>query len=292
MIIIKLQGGLGNQLFQYAYGLKISLLLGQNFYLDTSLLSGDRIGVTPREFELYPYKISAAVISNDDSKSIGIVKSPYFIKILTRFNLAFRNCKYFNEKKFNIFDMELDDPNFSFVFEGYWQGEKYFNEVQNELREQIGSYQLHPSANSLKHEMLNCNSVALHVRRGDYISNPKAAKFHALCGLSYYKSAMDLIVQHIDFPHFYIFTDDPEWVSVNLSSKHPLKIVSGLANLTHHDELSLMSSCRHNVISNSSFSWWGAWLNPNPDKTVIAPKVWHKTNKVNDDLLPKDWICM
>jgi len=292
MLVIKLQGGLGNQLFQYAYGLKMSLLLRQKVYLDISLLSANRFGVTPRTYELYPYKISASLLSVRDSKSIGIVKYPYLVKILARFNLTFRNCKYFYEDQFNFYDAKLTDPNYSLVFEGYWQGEKNFSEVKDELRRQLLSYKTHPLCKSIMDELLNCNSVALHVRRGDYITNPKAAKFHVLCGLEYYSSAMDLISKRIDSPHFFIFTDDVEWVKSNISSNYALTIVSGIDKLTHHDELSLMSSCSHNIISNSSYSWWGAWLNSNSNKIVIAPKIWHKNNEIGENFLPNDWICI
>lgn len=293
MLIIKLQGGLGNQLFQYAYGLKMSRLLGKELYLDTSFLEIARPGVTPRAYELFPYKVAAKILSHDELAKIGVVRSPYIVKILTRLNLGFRKCKYFREGNYELVGIKNIKNGYRLVFDGYWQNEKLFSGVESELMDQILSYKSNSSlVDSILDAINNCNSVALHIRRGDYITNIAAAKFHALCGLDYYSAAIEYFGENVASPHFFVFTDDPEWAKTNINTDHALTFVSGSGELNHHDELSLMAHCRHNIIANSTFSWWGAWLNSNPEKKIIVPREWHK-NKINaEGLLPSNWLTI
>jgi hypothetical protein len=138
-----------------------------------------------------------------------------------------------------------------------------------------------------------CNAVSLHVRRGDYVSNPDSSRVHALCGMDYHQTAVRRIAEVSPQPHLFVFSDDPEWAARNLHLDHPMTIVTG--NDTRHDyeDLHLMSLCKHHVVANSSFSWWGAWLNGNADKIVIAPARWFASGKFDTrDLFPSSWTTI
>ena len=144
-----------------------------------------------------------------------------------------------------------------------------------------------------------CNSVSIHIRRGDFTANPEVAKVHGnICNLEYYERAMNFIEQKIDNPIFYIFTDDVEWVKIHFNNRSNLIIVSNSVKnqveFGHkhnaHQEMYLMSLCNHNIIANSSFSWWAAWLNRNDNKIIIAPKKWFNDKKSDRDLIPITWI--
>ena len=168
--------------------------------------------------------------------------------------------------------------------EGYWQSDKYFQDVSTQLRREISL-----KANGIA-PIEDANAVSLHVRRGDYISNPVTNQFHGASSVTYYQAAIDYITQHISQPHFYIFSDDMEWVKQHLPLPQSVTYVSN-GQLHDYEELVLMSHCQHHIIANSSFSWWGAWLNPSDQKIVIAPKQWFNNSAFDTtDLIPAAWI--
>jgi hypothetical protein len=140
-------------------------------------------------------------------------------------------------------------------------------------------------------EIQDVQSVAVHVRRGDYITNPNNFASLGLCPLEYYEDANDFIEQHVKNPHFFIFTDDPEWAREHMKFSGPTKVVDHNLGKADYEDLRLMTHCRHFIIANSSFSWWGAWLASNPDKIVIAPKTWFMTDSFPpEDRIPGGWI--
>jgi len=135
---------------------------------------------------------------------------------------------------------------------------------------------------------LNTNSVSIHFRRGDYVTNPLTSQHHGVCSNKYYQDAISLLKSKISQPHFFLFSDEPEWLKTNVSLQEPFRIID---NNPGYVDLYLMSNCKHNIIANSSFSWWGAWLNNNPDKIVIAPHKWFNEPGINTyDLIPETWI--
>jgi len=146
-------------------------------------------------------------------------------------------------------------------------------------------------AEKMNQQILSSNSVSLHIRRGDYVQNQEANKFHGICSPEYYSQAMNLIEQKIENPHYFVFSDEVGWVRENIKFNYPVDFVSG-NSISEAEELSLMSKCKHNIIANSSFSWWGTWLNTSPEKIVIAPKKWIENTDLADasDLIPKEWI--
>ena len=135
------------------------------------------------------------------------------------------------------------------------------------------------------------NSVSLHIRRGDYVTSKTVAERYGLCSLDYYRRAVDHIVQRAPSPHLFVFSDDPQWVQENLKIEYPTAHVTHNLSARDHEDLRLMSRCKHNVIANSTFSWWGAWLNQNPNRIVIAPTpAYDKLGIKDDDLYPPAWV--
>ena len=134
------------------------------------------------------------------------------------------------------------------------------------------------------------NSVSLHIRRGDYVSNQKTNQTHGTCDLDYYQRCITEIEKEVENPYFFVFSDEIEWVKENLKINHPAEYVDQNTGDKSYEDMRLMSQCKHNVIANSSFSWWGAWLNSYPDKIVFAPKRWFASDKHNTkDLIPEGW---
>ena len=143
----------------------------------------------------------------------------------------------------------------------------------------------------ISEEIKQLNSVSIHVRRTDYISNIPANNYHGTCNETYYIEAMKIIGKKISNPHFYIFSDEPEWFKANIKTNFQVTFVEHNKNEKSFEDMYLMSLCKHNIIANSSFSWWGAWLNSNENKQVIAPANWFQDKTKNTkDLLPETWI--
>ena len=135
------------------------------------------------------------------------------------------------------------------------------------------------------------NSVSLHIRRGDYVSNPDTNSALGTCSLEYYRHCIEHIASNVENPHFFLFSDDINWVRDNLKIKYPTTVVDGNSADTNYADLHLMSNCKHNIIANSSFSWWGAWLNNNPDKIIIAPKIWFANSPLTPkEIIPENWL--
>jgi hypothetical protein len=175
--------------------------------------------------------------------------------------------------------------------DGYWQSEKYFIDITDTLRLDFTlKKEMEVKARDLYEKIKNKNSVSLHIRRGDYLSS-KFSSIYPVLSIDYYSRALKVIKDKIKDPQIFVFTDDIEWVKDNLDIPVQIEFVSGQKDINANEELILMSQCRHNIIANSSFSWWGAWLNSNPEKIVIAPSHWLYVDSYKiDDLVPKKWI--
>jgi hypothetical protein len=176
--------------------------------------------------------------------------------------------------------------------DGYWQSEKYFCKYKNQLQLDFTLLKIENNAFlKLKDKILNCNSVGVHIRRGDYVNNPTTNKFHGVCSEKYYYSGVEILKSNLKNPVLFVFSDDLHWVRTNLVFSLPVYYIDQHYNLTPNEEIILLSFCKHNIISNSTFSWWGAWLNKNIDKIVIAPLKWFNTNQVSDiDIIPNKWL--
>lgn len=275
MITIRLQGGLGNQMFQYATARALAEKNHTNVALDMSWFGqAFDTGTTPRHYELDCFKLD---------KSIKKYKNHLIIKAL------YRRSTIHNEPHFHQDPDLLKLPD-NTVLNGYFQSEQYFADIRDILLQDFCWQKAPTGKNRALASVLNTdkNSVSLHVRRGDYVTNKNASSFHGLTGLNYYKSATRYLQKQIKVSNYYIFSDDPAWCKAHLKLAHQTTYVDW--NTDGAEDMRLMSMCQHNIIANSSFSWWGAWLNQNPAKIVIAPQQWFAHLDSNTkDVIPDSW---
>ncbi|MBY0244074.1 MAG: alpha-1,2-fucosyltransferase, partial [Sphingobacteriaceae bacterium] len=171
--------------------------------------------------------------------------------------------------------------------DGYWQSEKYFGVHANVIRDDFNFPDLDKVNKLCAPQIMQSNSVSLHVRMGDYVNHPLHG---GICTLKYYQQAIELMKSKIEAPIFFIFSNDIEWCKQNLDIINAVYVTGNIGENSFRD-MQLMSLCQHNIIANSSFSWWGAWLNNNRNKIVIAPKIWFNDESINtSDLLPDGWM--
>ncbi len=202
-------------------------------------------------------------------------------------------ARYAWEKQFNFepWILSLKDPVY---LDGYWQSERYFKEIEPTIRDEFRAKEPLAGKNKeLGDLVLSVNAASLHVRRADYVTNPLANLWNGTCDVDYYVRAISTIASTVENPHFFVFSDDIEWARQNIPLDHNAVYVDHNNAATNYEDLRLMSLCKHNIIANSTFSWWGAWLNRNPDKVVIAPQKWFQTPKMDTrDLVPDTWITL
>ncbi len=281
MLIVQLKGGLGNQLFQYAFGRRLAIIRNEEFLLDSEGLKNDL--VTNRHFSLEPFKIKGDLAEEakiiEIKYPLGLITKIIKIfqqKILRQFNIGWQPGLLKSRKKY---------------FEGFFQSYKYLEPIREQLLDEISLKEsLEGKYSDLLDKINTSNSVSIHIRRGDYISNLKTKAAHYTYGLEYYEEALKLIEKQISNPVYFIFSDDINWAKENLKINSSVIFVSSL-DTNDYEELILMSKCKNNIIANSSFSFWAAWLNQNPDKIVIAPKKWNNVySREYIDLLPDNWL--
>ena len=293
MVITKLTGGLGNQLFQYASSRALALYQNTELILDISSFYQEELPEleVPRAFEISHFRgIVEKTITQKDYETNEQYKkftSSVIEKLLPRHKRKIYKEPHFHYDK-NFFQSRKD-----VLLKGVWQSEKYFSKYQSELREIL---QLKEdtiiNVKSKGEELHKENSVSIHVRRGDYLRLPIILEWHGVLDVEHYNNAIELLQSKANKPlKLYYFSDDPQWVEENLCTIWPGEVISKNSQNTGLEDFFLMSQCKHNIIANSSFSWWAAWLNNNPEKIVIAPKKWFG-NAPNDtkDLIPESWI--
>ena len=295
MIIVSLFGGLGNQMFQYACGKVVAKNLNTELKFDISHITDrtPRNNFTYRDYELGVFNIKDEIATIEEVRQFipDLWNSKEYIKQLYKLKRLFNGKSLYLEKsKFTYNkDIELVKDN-TFLY-GYFQTERYFENHRNELLQDFMlKDQIDKINSSLINQLKSENSVSIHIRRGDYINSP----FEILDIQDYYKKAIELIQERVETPSFYIFTNDYLWTEENFSSFDIKKtIVKFNKNNQSYLDMILMSNCKHNICANSSFSWWGAWLNTNPEKIVIAPEKWFKNSNYIEstyDLIPSEWI--
>ena len=300
IIISRISGGLGNQLFQYAVARSIAENNGAQTVLDTSWFINNK-NDTKRDFLLPFFNISAREMKKEDEKNINLpdtINNTFYNKIKRKIFRILENLKPLDKKKFIIepsfnFHPEILKIRNSCYLSGVWQSEKYFKEIEDIIRKEF-TLKNKPAKKTGEwiEKIENANSVSLHIRRGDYVENQKTNQFHGTCDLGYYEKAIKIISEKIKNPEFFIFSDDINWAKDNLKINFPTYFVSD-KDIPDYEELIVMSKCKHDIIANSSFSWWGAWLNQNKDKIVIAPKNWFKAKHLDTkDLIPESWLTI
>ena len=265
MIIVRIVGGLGNQMFQYAYAKSLQQK-GFDVQIDIS--------------KFKTYKLHGGY--HLDTYKIDLKKAGFFDTFLSLIKLK-KNVK----EKSLLFDDQLFHLSGNEFVKGYFQTEKYFSSIREILLKQFTiKTAVSDSTKEYSKEIhQHKNSCSLHIRRGDYITDKKANSVHGTCDLNYYAAAIKLINEKFENTHFFVFSDDIAWTKENLQLENATYIDH---KTIPHEDMFLMSLCKHNITANSSFSWWGAWLNQHKDKTVIAPKKWFVSQK--NEVASKNWI--
>jgi hypothetical protein len=292
MIIVKLIGGLGNQMFQYAAGRQLAKIKNVVLKLDKSDLGITKEGITYREVEIDLLNAKIDWASNEDLNRFQLSKFRGIRVLQRKFPSLFKKA-YVTEAGHRYIKEFYNFPKDSYL-NGYWQSELYFRNIRKELlQEFIPKNKLSQKNEEVLSRIKTVNSVSIHFRRGDYLSNANAAKFHGVMSLDYYLNAVQIINSKLVNPEFFVFSDEPEWVKENFKLDFPVHYIDFNKGKEAVFDLALMSNCKHNIIANSSFSWWGAWLNNNSEKMVIAPKKWFSDASADcKDIVPEDWITI
>lgn len=272
IVIVRLLGGVGNQLFQYACAKSLAYQRDARLILDLRFFDFYASQTSYyRNYELYAFSILAETLSNDVAAQL--------------------------ESEFKYYENELIGPyeNIEIVelpcyLNGNWQSWKYFNSIESEIRKEFTFKKEIFSSSIIESacELFDRPSIAIHVRRTDYCLH------NNLLSLTYYRNAISYVKEQIPSSQFYIFSDDPEWVGNFFDISCSFEIIKGNSGL---EDLYLMSSCRHHIIANSTFSWWAAWLNSNPQKLVVAPGIWYPSitdsvKSMDIEIIPPGWICI
>ncbi|MBI2843638.1 MAG: alpha-1,2-fucosyltransferase [Armatimonadetes bacterium] len=291
MIISHLKGGLGNQMFQYALGRKLAITNGTRLSLDISSYQ-----VSAHRYRLDHYNIAADIVPiSKPKKADQSVPKSFVGRALRRVERKIVSSlpngkKVVTERHYN-FDPEILCLRDGARLDGYWQSERYFADIADVIRKELTiKHSFDPANQKMAQAIRGCESVSLHIRRGDYVTDPNCNKHHGTCPISYYQAAAREIASVVDNPCFFVFSDDLEWARHNLELTFPTTYVGINGSDKDYEDMRLMSLCRHHVIANSTFSWWGAWLCDNTDKVVIAPKKWFNNPDLNtDDVTPQSW---
>lgn len=288
MIITRITGGLGNQMFQYAFGRELAERHDTELKLDLGVYTDPRQRQEPeRTYDLDIFNIRATAASEDEIFRLAKrLRNDIADRVLNR--LLGVKAGHIREPHFH-FSHQAYDSSDNVYLSGYWQSPKYFRETEHLLRGEFTFRDpMSDNAVPIFDSISSTNSVCVHVRRGDFVINP----INGLYGADYYKKAEELVLERVSDPHYFVFSDDIEWCRSNLSFAGRTHFVDDdFGPRKFRDDLRLMSACKHFVIANSSFSWWAAWLNAEPEKTVIAPAEWFRDPALDTkDLIPEEWL--
>lgn len=281
MIIVRIMAGLGNQMFQYAL-IKALEKAGKDVYADTFWF--DKFcGHNGLELEkIFP--ISLKKIRKSDANRLGYADYTFWQRLCQKY---FPKATYINQGiedsivfQPQIFDM--DDVYLS----GYWQSEKFFSNISNEICDLYGFLKTSKSS-QFDEQIISSESVSVHIRRGDYVNNSVHGN---VCSTNYYTRAIEYVIDKLNHPKFFVFSDDISWCRENLHLRGAIYVDENQGSNSYLD-MRLMSMCKHNIIANSSFSWWGAYLNSYRSKTVVAPDRWFSIGGCDTgDLIPESWV--
>lgn len=264
MVIVKLMGGLGNQLFQYALGRNLAQRNNDELKLDISYFEDNAL----RKYRLGNFQIKEDFATTDEVTKTEKIFEP--------------DLSFHGDILQRLGDIHLI---------GYWQSEKYFRSIGDLIRlEFVLKNEISLESRTILNQITNFPAVAIHVRRGDYVTNQVTNAYLGLCSLDYYAQAVKKLKKSFANLRFFIFTDDPNWVASVpfFQDLSPTIVVNNLEK--EWEDLYLMSQCKYFVIANSSFSWWGAWLSPQKNKVVYAPSKWFKNPDANSiDIVPVTW---
>lgn len=288
MITVRIHGGVGNQMFQYACARALSIKQQQDVLLDLSFYPAQSL----RAYRLNEFCLHAEVASEQ-----------HLVRVRGREGLRFKAMRrmgrdikrpagYKKERGSGVFDEHLLDSAADIYLDGYWQNERYFSGIKRVLQEDFALKEpLGAVARNYLEKIQAGNAVSLHVRRGDYVSNAHTNAVHGVCSLDYYQRAVELMQTKVDSPVFFVFSDDIPWCRENLKLEAPVVYTESVARDV--EDLELMKHCAHHIIANSSFSWWGAWLAHEEESsgTVISPELWFSDKARSAvNIASKKWI--
>lgn len=280
MIIIKIFGGLGNQLFQYSFGQYLSNTYGFKVYYDPQTVS-DSKSFTNRDLEISKFSFEIPIAESDKRFN----DTSLFWRIKRKFIqfFPFLSNKFLIQKQPHDFPAKIIDG----YYEGYWQLYQFPENIKSHIQNhvQLNDSQLQ-KLDSIISDIQKNISVSIHIRRDDYINIEANAKIFQVCNMEFYHAAIQRMKDQFPNAIFYIFTQDTEWAEANFTGTEFI-FVRGNTGI---EDMLLMARCKHNIIANSTFSWWSAFLNQNPEKIVIAPKQWYKVNFNNKNFLAPEWI--
>ena len=293
LILARLNGGLGNQMFQFAAARALALRTGATLKLDVSAFPRDKL----RRYDLSVYALAEHIpLASEAELAHCEQKKPRGLALIGKALGLPRigggaAIPAIREAHFH-YDPALATAQPPAYVVGYWQCERYFADHANQIRRDFTPRQpLEPENAAIADVIHRRTAVSLHVRRGDYVSDAKIQSVHGVCGLDYYARAMAAVEAQVASPHYIVFSDDPDWTRANLTSPHPMTFVTCNSAERGFRDMQLMSLCHHHIIANSSFSWWGAWLNARADKVVVAPERWFASGgKDARDLVPAGWV--
>ncbi len=288
-VVVRLLGGLGNQLFQYAAGRSLAHKLRVPLKIDNNDF---------KRYKLHKYSLEHFNLSSEEASESQLKLFPVRgsasrkDKLLSKF---FKKGSYtiFREKNLK-FDQSFFNNKAPIYLDGYWQSENYFKSIENVIRSEFTfKSPIDPLSNEILEKIINSNSTSIHIRRGDYVNDSATNFKHGTPSLEYYYQAINIILEQTVNPHFFIFSDDINWVKNSLIIDSRFTYVSHNDSLSNYQDLRLMSYCKNNIIANSTFSWWGAWLNSNRKKIVVTPKKWFNDGNLSQhDILPDYWISI
>ncbi|MCB1694270.1 MAG: alpha-1,2-fucosyltransferase [Pseudomonadales bacterium] len=288
MIVTHIAGGMGNQMFQLAAGVALASRLGVELRLDTRYYNR-RI---PVELDLRLQHFGHGA-REANPRDIPYLKGDTFGRFVgSKFHKPCLSA--FNDMRlpYNPAFETLGDDTY---LKGYWQSERYYAGQEDKVRRAL-TFVTPPNDENARalDVILSKPSVSLHIRRAAYVSVPKFNAIHGTCSPEYYAQAVEHIAANMaEEPVFVAFSDEPDWVRENIKIPFELHVMGHNGGATNYEDLRLMSRCRHHIVANSSFSWWGAWLNPDPDKMVVAPERWFADPSMQvHDIVPEDWIRM
>lgn len=288
MIVMRIHGGLGNQMFQYALGCRLAADRGCIFKMDIRSFEKDKL----RHFALDCFQIDAPVATADDIHQFGggLNWHPRLRRLWTR--LAGPSKRIIQERRFGFDPTVLGVPGNAYLY-GYWQTEKYFLPASAAVRKVFQPRKpLSERSQRLADEMAFPGTLSIHVRRGDYVASAVNEAFHNVCDPAWYKRALAEVSSRTDITRAYVFSDDIEWARSNLDLAVPCEFVPASPRELDFEDMVLMSCCQHHIIANSSFSWWGAWLSDKTPSVVVAPARWFGPVGPTDtqDICPDQWI--
>lgn len=295
MIVSKISSGLGNQLFQYAFGIYISKINKTEHKVDISgykdVAPDPKLGI--RICGLDHFNITSKYATVDDLREFNFLVHNRFFRRLIRFYSLKNNYykrKYIIEPENNYFHFDPKVLEYrqegNVYIEGYWQSEKYFKGVEDIVRKELTFKNKPNKINSETIKQIeSSNSICIHIRHGDNVNME-----NGVLPLDYYYRAVDKISERVTNPVFYIFSDDPDWVKENLKLEHSTVYVSHNDAENCHEDLRLMTHCKHHIIGNSTFSWWGAWLGKKENQIVFSPRSNHSYQDLpSSDHIPEEW---